>query len=68
MIHDVYQAIIFIVVIVLLAIILQRLMNPSKNKILRKYLELENEHKEQKSDPEKEKEFYEEIWLKKSKR
>ncbi|NPA75660.1 MAG: hypothetical protein GXO25_06230 [Euryarchaeota archaeon] len=71
MIHfeSVWQLIVFVVVIIVLAIILQRIFNPRKNSITRKYLEMENEVEQEKSDPEKEKEFYEQIWnAKKSKR
>ncbi len=62
------QIVVFLAVIIVLAVILQRLFNPKKNRILSKYMEMEKTE-EVESDPEKEKEFYEEIWnAKKSKR
>ncbi len=57
------QIIVVVVGLVLLAWILQRIFNPKKNSIMRKYVEMENEHREEKKDlSEEEKKFYEEIW------
>ena len=61
-------AISFIVVIIVLAFILQYLLNPKKSSIGRRYLELEKEaeQKDEKRElTEEEKKFYEEIWNKK---
>ena len=58
------QVIIFIVVIVILAIILQYIFNPKKNPITRKYMEIEKENPpiKENNDATKEKEFYKQIW------
>ncbi len=61
--YMVCQIVVVIVGIVLLAWILQRIFNPKKNPVSRKYIELEEETpKEKKELSEEEKKFYEEIW------
>ncbi len=57
------QIIVVVVGLVFLAWILQRIFNPKKNTMMRKYVDMENEPKEEKKElSEEEKKFYEEIW------